>query len=113
MTEELKECQLCHQMLPKSDFYKRKDRNGEYNWMVSYCKQCEVIKVKKFKKQDPEKYKEYNRQQSENYYSNNKNKVSIIQKRYYYNKLPLDKKEKYKQKIYEKYPDIVDQICNK
>ena len=27
---ELKECQLCHQMLPKDHFYKRKDRNGEY-----------------------------------------------------------------------------------
>ena len=31
MTEELKECQLCHKSFPKSNFYKRKDRNGEYN----------------------------------------------------------------------------------
>ena len=37
-TEELKECQLCHQMLPKDQFYKRKDRNGEYNWTMSYCR---------------------------------------------------------------------------
>lgn len=28
---ELKECQLCHQILPISSFYKRKDRDGEYN----------------------------------------------------------------------------------
>ncbi len=38
MTEELKECQLCHKSFPKSNFYKRKDRNGEYNWKTSYCK---------------------------------------------------------------------------
>ena len=31
-SKELKECQLCHQMLPKEQFYKRKDRNGEYNF---------------------------------------------------------------------------------
>ena len=39
MTEEvkLKECQLCHQILPISSFYKRKDRNGKYNWTMSYC----------------------------------------------------------------------------
>jgi hypothetical protein len=59
MTEEvkheLKECQLCHQMLPISSFYKRKDRNGEQNWTMSYCGKCDLKKAnlsrekKKFK----------------------------------------------------------------
>ena len=43
---ELKECQLCHQMLPKEQFYKRKDRNGEYNWTMS-CSPCNLEKTKK------------------------------------------------------------------
>jgi hypothetical protein len=46
MTEVLKECQLCHQMLPKEQFYKRKDRNGNPNWTMSYCGSCDNIKVK-------------------------------------------------------------------
>jgi hypothetical protein len=111
MTEELKECQLCHQILPKSDFYKRKDRDGEHNWMVSYCKKCEVIKVNSYRNENIEKYRKYNSEYNNQYYHTNKNKVIIIQKRYYYNKLPLDKKEKYKKKLQEKYPDIVNQIC--
>ena len=28
---ELKECQLCHLILPIFSFYKRKDINGKYN----------------------------------------------------------------------------------
>jgi Pyruvate/2-oxoacid:ferredoxin oxidoreductase delta subunit len=46
MTEEVevKECQLCHRMLPKEQFYKRKDRDGEHTWVVSYCKECEIKK---------------------------------------------------------------------
>ena len=50
MTEELKECQLCHQMLPKSDFYKRKDRDGEYTWTMSYCGPYDNINVKELSK---------------------------------------------------------------
>ena len=46
MTEELKEYQLCHQILPKSDFYKRKDRDEEYTWNMGYCGPCDNIKVK-------------------------------------------------------------------
>ena len=57
MTEELKECQLCHQMLPKSDFYKRKDRDGEYTWTMSYCGPCDMVKVKQSKVKNPEHYK--------------------------------------------------------
>ena len=41
-SKELKECQLCHQMLPKDQFYKRKDINGEYNWTISYCGKCDL-----------------------------------------------------------------------
>ena len=111
--KELKECQLCNQLLPKDQFYKRKDRNGEYNWKTSYCKLCEVKKVKDYKTKDPNNYKEYNRQQSSNYYHNNKDKVRIIQKRYYYNNLPPEKQEKYKQKLYEKNPELIYKIfCN-
>ena len=50
MTEELKECQLCHKSFPKYNFYKRKDRNGEYNWKTSYCKSCEIKKERKQEK---------------------------------------------------------------
>ena len=102
MTEELKECQLCHKSFPKSNFYKRKDRNGEYNWKTSYCKSCEIKKVKEYKTRDPLIYKEYNRNQSYNYYHNNKDKIKIIQKRYYYNKLSPEKQIIYKQRLQEK-----------
>ena len=111
MTEKLKECQLCHQMLPKSNFYKRKDRDGEYTWTMSYCGPCNVKKTKISRHKNPEYYKEYSKNQGYEYYYDNKDKIQIIRKRYYYNKLPLDKKEKYRQKLQEKYPEIVDQIC--
>ena len=47
------------------------------------------------------------------YYHNNKDKVKIIQKRYYYNKLSMEKRIIYKKKIEEKYPEWVNEICNK
>ena len=34
-TEELKECQLCHQMLSKDQFYKRKEI---YDYQLDYKK---------------------------------------------------------------------------
>jgi len=108
---ELKECQLCHQMIPKEQFYKRKDRNGEYNWKTSYCKSCEVKKVNEYREENIEKYKKYNNKYRKEYYQNNKNKVTIIQKRYYYNKLPPEKQVIYKEKLQEKYPEWVDKIC--
>jgi hypothetical protein len=109
--QELKECQLCHQMLPISSFYKRKDRNGEYNWTMSYCSKCDLKKANISREKNPEYYKEYNRQQSANYYHTNKDKVKIIQKRYYYNKLQPEKQVIYKKKLQEKNPDIVNKIC--
>ena len=48
---------------------------------------------------------------SNKYYNENKDKVKIIQKRYYYNKLSPERKLKYRQKLLENFPDIVDQIC--
>ena len=113
MSEEiqLKECQLCHQMLPKEQFYKRKDRDGEHNWTMSYCGPCDAIKVNASRAKKPEYYTEYKREHTNKYYHNNKKKVKIIQKRYYYNKLSPEKQVVYKQKIQEKYPEWVDQIC--
>ncbi len=52
--QELKECQLCHQMIPKDQFYKRKDRNGEHNWTMSYCGPCDAIKVNASSSKKPE-----------------------------------------------------------
>jgi len=111
MSEVLKECQLCHQMLPKEQFYKRKDRAGEPNWTMSYCGPCDNIKVKKSRSKNSEHYKDYNKEYLSQYYSNNKDKYQIYYKRYYYKKLSHDKQVLYKQKLQEKYPNIVDQIC--
>ncbi|GAG33085.1 unnamed protein product, partial [marine sediment metagenome] len=36
----------------------------------------------------------------------------IIRKRYYYNKLPDDKKIKYKENVQKQYPDLFNQIFN-
>jgi len=108
---ELKECQLCHQMLPKDQFYKRKDRNGEYNWTVSYCKECETKKANNYREENRDTYNKYHKQYSTEYYHDNKDNIRIIQKRYYYNKLSPDKQNKYKQKLQEKYPEWVDKIC--
>ena len=110
-TEELKECQLCHQMLYKDQFYKRKDRNGEYNWKTSYCKSCEVKKVNIYREENREEYRKYNNEYNNEYYHENKDKVRIIQKRYYYKKLSPEKQVIYKQKLQEKYPEWVEQIC--
>mgnify|MGYP001095221801 CR=1 FL=1 len=112
-TEDLKECQLCHQMLHMSSFYKRKDRDGEHNWKRSYCEKCDVKINSISRAKNPEHYREYYKQQGNKYYHNNKDKVRIIQRRYYYNNLPSDKKEIYKLKLQNKYPDIVDKICIK
>ena len=109
--KELKECQLCHQMLYKDQFYKRKDRNGEYNWIRSYCNSCDSLKVKETINQNPEHYKKYNREYNHNHYHNNKDKYKIYQKRYYYKNLSPEKQVIYKEKLQEKYPDIVDQVC--
>ena len=108
---ELKECQLCHQMLPKEQFYKRKDRYGEYSWKTSYCKPCEINKSNKYKKENKEKFRESINKSRNKHYHNNKDKVKIIQKRYYYRNLSPDKQELYKKKIQEKYPDIINQVC--
>lgn len=62
--KELKECQLCHQMFPTDQFYKRKDRNGEYKWTISYCDSCNVEKTKESRHKNPEYYKE----RSKNYF---------------------------------------------
>lgn len=110
-TEELKECQSCHQILPKDQFYKRKDRNGEYNWITSYCKSCEVKKAKETRHNNPEHYQEYKKEYTNKYYHENKNKVKIIQKRYYYKNLSPERQVIYKEKLQEKYPEWVDKIC--
>ena len=108
---KLKECQLCNQMLPKDQFYKRKDRNGEYTWTVSYCKECDIKKVNQYQRDNKEKFRESINKSRNKHYHNNKDKVRIIQKRYYYRKLSPDKQEKYKEKLQEKYPEWVDKIC--
>ncbi len=112
MTEEveLKECQLCHQMFPKDQFYKRKDRNGQPNWTMSYCGACDMKKVKQSKDKNPEYYKEYGTNHSQKYYHENKDKIQIIRKRYYYNKLSPDKQIIYKKNLQEKHPDIFNKL---
>jgi hypothetical protein len=79
--KELKECQLCHQMLPISSFYKRKDRNGGYNWKTSYCKECCLQNVVETRKNNPEHYNEYNKEYLSQYYEENKDKYKIYYKR--------------------------------
>ena len=108
---EFKECQLCHQMLPKDQFYKRKNRNGEYNWTISYCKECEIKKNIKYRKNNKELFRESENKYKNKYYHTNKDKVRIIQKRYYYNKLSPEKQVIYKEKLQRKYPEWVDKIC--
>jgi hypothetical protein len=111
MSEVLKECQLCHQMLPKEQFYKRKDRAGEPNWKVSYCKPCKYLEVNQDRKNNIDNYRKYQKEYSNEYYYNNKEKIKIIQKRYYYNKLSPEKQVVYKQKLHGKYPVLATQIC--
>ena len=110
--EEIKECQLCHQMLPMSSFYKRKDRNGEYNWAVSYCGKCDLKKANLSREKKKEYYKEYHKEQNQKYYNKNKDKIKKSRIYYYYNNLPINKKEEYKEKIKNKYPDLFHEIFN-
>lgn len=111
MTEETKECQLCHQIFPKDSFYKRKDRNGEHTWTMSYCGPCDTSHVTKSRAKHIDKYRKYQKEYSNNYYYNHTDKVKIIQKRYYYNKLPPEKQAKYKRKVEKNWPEWIEQIC--
>ena len=115
MTEEveLKECQLCHQTLPKDQFYKRKDRDGEHNWTMSYCGPCDSKKAAVSRSKKPEYYKNYYKNKSNIYYNENKDKYKIYHKRAYYKKLSPEKQIIYLEKLQEKYPDMVDKICEK
>ena len=108
---ETKECQMCHQVFPIDNFYKRKDRNGEYTWKTSYCSKCDVEKVKESRQKNPEHYREYKKNYNNKYYHEHKDKVKIVQKRYYYNKLSFVKKIKYKQKMIKNFPEWADLIC--
>ncbi len=112
-SSEMKQCQKCHNEFPREDFYKRQDRNGEYKWKMSYCKKCSMLLCKEARKKNPEKFKEYNKKNFNKYYHENKDKVRIIQKRYYYNKLPPEKQVKYKHKVENTWPEWVEQICGK
>ena len=111
--KELKECQLCHQMLPKDQFYKRKDRDGEPNWTMSYCTHCDIKRINNTKKKNPDKYKKDCNERSIKYYNENKDKYQIYHKRAYYKRLSSEKQIIYLEKLQEKYPDIVDKICEK
>ena len=110
MTEQIKECQMCHEVFPRDSFYKRKNRAGEYTWTISYCKSCNHTRLNNLKNQNPDHYKEYNKNQNYSYYRENTTKIKINQKRYYYDKLPQDKKLQYKQKIQKNFPKLFDQI---
>ena len=72
---------------------------------------AEQQKVKQSKAKNPNYYKEYINKYNNTYYHQNKDRVRIVQKRYYYNKLSPEKQVIYKEKIQEKYPEWVDKIC--
>ncbi|GAG14883.1 unnamed protein product, partial [marine sediment metagenome] len=67
MSKQMKECQKCHQVFPRDSFYKRKDRNGEYTWRISYCRVCNLHQTKGKSSKNLEHYREY----SNKYYHNN------------------------------------------
>jgi hypothetical protein len=110
---ELKKCQKCHQEYPKEEFYKRQDRNGEYKWKTSYCKKCSYERMRDDRLKHADKYKLYYKEYTNKYYHENKDKVKIIQKRYYYNKLPPEKQVRYKKKVEETWPEWAELICGK
>ena len=112
-TVELKECQECHQIFPRDEFRKRKDRQGEMNWVIAYCNKCHSTRISQSRNKKKEKYKKYGREHFNNYYHTNKDKVRIVQKRYYYNKLPSEKQSRYKQKVENTWPEWVELICGK
>ena len=73
---ELKTCQLCRQIFPKEKFYKRKDRNGEPNWTMSYCGSCDAKKASESRAKNPKYYKNYYNNKSNIYYNENKDEKS-------------------------------------
>ena len=78
---------------------------------MSYCGPCDILKVKQSKAKNPDYYREQNNIYKNNYYHQNKDRVKIVQKRYYYNKLSPEKQLLYKQKLQVSHPEIVNQIC--
>ena len=108
----LHECQICNQILPKSEFYKKKDINNIYDLTILYCKTCKLEKGKMTRFNNPEHYREYIKEYPNKYYHEKKHKFQIIQQKFYYNKLPYDKQIKYIQKLEEKYPELAELICN-
>lgn len=112
MTNLTKECRLCHEILPLDQFYKRKDRNGNYTWKTSYCKSCCIYSKNKYQQLNKEKFKKGKNKYKRKYYKENPDKVKITQKRYYYSKLLPDKQKNYKMKIQQNFPDLFNQIFN-
>ena len=110
MEEVLKECQLCHQLLPKDQFYDRKDRKGEHTWKVSYCGPCDLKKATNSREKNQAYYKKYNKNQNHKYYEEHKDEIQITRRRYYYNKLSHEKQIQYKKKLQEKYPELIEKI---
>ena len=103
-----KKCNACLQVFPVDNFYilKTNNNNNPNIYRIPYCKPCEIQKVKKYQKENPEKFRASKNKYSNKYYHNNKQKRIIIYKRYYYNKLSPKKQEIYKLKVQKKYPNI-------
>jgi hypothetical protein len=49
----MKECNICHLVLPLEQFYKRKDRKDGYAYA---CNKCQVERVRAIQLANPEKY---------------------------------------------------------
>lgn len=58
LPKELKECNVCHWALPRSDFYKRKSATG----FDSYCKKCKNKRSREGERKNPERERLRSRQ---------------------------------------------------
>lgn len=87
-----KKCNKCFLIFPINEFYRRKDRQGNYTWRMSYCKNCMRIK----KNESVAKNRKY-------YNDLERNRYTKIERKFlYFRKLSKEKKKKYLRKLEKK-----------
>lgn len=97
-------CRKCNLEKNIENFRLKKDKNGKY-YRYSYCKECEKIELKKYRKNNYKKYYEKNKEKIKEknklYRENNKEKIS----KYYNNE--------YMKKWRENNPDKLKEYSKK
>lgn len=80
----MKQCSICREFKPKDDFYNNK--SNKIDGLNPYCKKCTIEKSKKYRRENIEKAKNYDKkiyQQKREYYIDKTKKWVVENKDHY------------------------------